>query len=110
MQETVKGASLPSETYSEGQMHAAEKVSVPIVPKIVQFDTHIQTYHNQGGTKTWKCETCSKVLNSLGAHINHQLWYRGLTAQRRARRMRERNLQAKMFKIQQKALAKKAAR
>ena len=49
-------------------------------------------------------------MNSLGAHINHQLWHRGLTAQRRARRIRERNLQNKMFRIQQKALAKKAAR
>ena len=49
-------------------------------------------------------------MNSLGAHINHQLWHRGLTAQRRAHRIRERNLQNKMFRIQQKALAKKAAR
>ena len=73
-------------------------------------DTHIQTYHSQGGAKTWTCETCAKVLNSLGAHINHQLWHRGLTAQRRAHQIRERNLQVQMFKIQQKALAKKAAR
>ena len=73
-------------------------------------DTHIQTYHSQGGAKTWTCETCAKVLNSLGAHINHQLWHRGLTAQRRACQIQERNLQVQMFKIQQKALAKKAAR
>ena len=73
-------------------------------------DTHIQTYHSQGGAKTWTCETCAKILNSLGVHINHQLWHRGLTAQRRARQIWERNLQVQMFKIQQKALAKKAAR
>ena len=73
-------------------------------------DTHIQTYHNQGGAKTWTCETCSKVLNSLGAHINHQLWNRGLTAQRRARRIRERNLQSGMFRIQQKGLGQKGSK
>ena len=72
-------------------------------------DSHVESYHGDGG-KTWKCETCGNELKSLGAHINHQLWHRGLTAQRRARRIRERKLQAKMFRMQQKAIAKRMAR
>ena len=73
-------------------------------------DTHIQTYHGQEGPKTWTCETGAKVLNSLWAHISHQLWHRALTAQRSARRICERKLQSKMFRMQQKAFAKKVAR
>ena len=110
MKEDVQGPSLPSKTCSEGQMYAAEEVSVSTVSQVIQgVCTHIQTYHGQGG-QTWTCETCSKVLNSLGAHINHQLWHRGLTAQRRACRIHERNLQCKMFRMKQKAFAKKVAR
>ena len=36
MQENLQGPSFPSEAYPEGQMYAAEEISVPTVPKIVQ--------------------------------------------------------------------------
>ena len=73
-------------------------------------DTHIQTYHSEGGAKTWTCETCGRVMNSLGAHINHQLWHRGLTAQRRARRICERNLQNQNVQDTAKGLGKKGSK
>ena len=114
MQEVVQGPSLLQRHTKRDKCMLQKKFQCPQCLKLfkehARRDTHIQTYHGQGGSQTWTCETCAKVLNSLGAHINHQLWHRGLTAQRRAHWIRERNLQSKMFRIQQKALATKAAR
>ena len=106
--------SLPSEAYPEGQMYAAEEISVPTVPKIVEGECKERHPHpdipQSGRSKDLDLWNLCQSFEQSSAHINHQLWHRGLTAQRRACRIRERNLQVQMFKIQQKALAKKAAR
>ena len=109
MQKNVQGPSLPAKAQAEGVLHETKETSVPPVPKSSRRDYHVESYHGEGG-RTWTCETCGKELKSLGAHINHQLWHRGLTAARRARRIRERNLQTKMLRMQQKAIAKRRAR
>ena len=73
---------------------------------LAKRDEHFRQHHTPGA-QTWVCQKCQKVLHSLSASLNHEMWHRGLGVLARARAIRQRKIQTEAMKATSKHLAKK---